>query len=195
MSIVSNEDYKVVARMGVEPMIFGMRIRRPRPLDERAMYTSILDYCYLFQFSIKIDISMDAQKKILLVEDEALIRELYTRQLSKAGFMVKPAATGEEAVQILKAATFDVILLDIMLPGINGLKVLKEFKVLYPNTATIVVLLTNLGQDSIIKEGFDLGASAYLIKTSYTPDQIVSEVQSIISGKPAGGNQPPIPGA
>jgi|SRR3989344_208946 len=130
-------------------------------------------------------------KKILLVEDEALIRELYARQLTKAGFSIKPAATGEEAVTILKSENFDVILLDIMLPGINGLQVLREYKVAHPNSPTIVVLLTNLGQDSIIKEGFDLGAQAYLIKTSYTPDQIVAEVQSIIAGKPAGGNQPP----
>ncbi len=132
-------------------------------------------------------------KKILLVEDEALIRELYTRQLTKAGFMVKPAATGEEAVQILKTDSFDVILLDIMLPGINGLQVLREYKLAQPNTPTVVVLLTNLGQESIIKEGFDLGAQAYLIKTSYTPDQIVAEVQSIIAGKPSGGNPPPVP--
>ena len=134
-------------------------------------------------------------KKILLVEDEALIRELYTRQLSKAGFTVKPAATGEEAVQILKTDNFDVILLDIMLPGINGLQVLREYKLAQPNSPTVVVLLTNLGQESIIKEGFDLGAQAYLIKTSYTPDQIVAEVQSIIAGKPSGGTPPPIPSA
>ncbi len=134
-------------------------------------------------------------KKILLVEDEALIRELYTRQLTKAGFVVKPAATGEEAVQILKTENFDVILLDIMLPGINGLQVLREYKLAQPNSPTVVVLLTNLGQESIIKEGFDLGAQAYLIKTSYTPDQIVAEVQSIIAGKPSGGTPPPVPSA
>ncbi|TSC65915.1 MAG: response regulator with CheY-like receiver domain and winged-helix DNA-binding domain [Microgenomates group bacterium Gr01-1014_80] len=135
------------------------------------------------------------QQKILLVEDEALIRELYTRQLTKAGFVVKPAATGEEAVQILKTDNFDVILLDIMLPGINGLQVLREYKLAQPNSPTVVVLLTNLGQESIIKEGFDLGAQAYLIKTSYTPDQIVAEVQSIIAGKPSGGTPPPVPPA
>mgnify|MGYP001574341508 FL=1 len=134
-------------------------------------------------------------KKILLVEDEALIRELYTRQLTKAGFVVKPAATGEEAVQILKTENFDVILLDIMLPGINGLQVLREYKLAQPNSPTVVVLLTNLGQESIIKEGFDLGAQAYLIKTSYTPDRIVAEVQSIIAGKPSGGTPPPVPSA
>ena len=190
MSIESNEGYKV-ARMGVEPMIFGMRIRRPRPLDERAVAIVYLIFTIYFNYNV----AMNAQKKILLVEDEALIRELYGRQLTKAGFTVKPAATGEDAVKFLKAETFDVILLDIMLPGINGLQVLKEFKVSNPNSPAVIVLLTNLGQDSIIKEGFDLGASAYLIKTSYTPDQIVQEVQSIISGKPSGGNQPPTPAA
>jgi DNA-binding response OmpR family regulator len=132
----------------------------------------------------------DQQQKILLVEDEDMIRELYTRQLTKAGFYIKAVATGEDGIKALEAEQFDIALLDIMLPGINGLQVLREFKVKNPHSPMIVVMLTNLGQESVIKEGFDLGANAYLIKTSYTPDQIVQEVKNALAGKTTNTNPP-----
>ncbi len=125
------------------------------------------------------------QKKILLVEDEEMIRELYARQLTKAGFNLKTAPDAEKGLEILKAEQFDLLLLDIMLPGMNGLQLFREFKVGNPDSKMIVILLTNLGQESVIKEGFELGAYGYLIKTSYTPDQIVEEVKNALQGKPS----------
>jgi DNA-binding response OmpR family regulator len=121
-------------------------------------------------------------KKILLVEDEDFIRELYVRQLAKAGFEIKSAPDGQTGLDMLKAETFDLLLLDIMLPGINGLQLLREFKTNNPTSPMITILLTNLGQEAVIKEGFELGAQAYLIKASYTPDQVVSEVQNALYG-------------
>ncbi|MBI2196391.1 response regulator [Candidatus Daviesbacteria bacterium] len=123
-----------------------------------------------------------AAKRILLVEDEDFIRELYTRQLTKAGFFVKSAPDGQTGLDTLKTETFDLLLLDIMLPGINGLQLLREFKTHYPSSPMITILLTNLGQEAVIKEGFELGAQAYLIKASYTPDQVVNEVKNALSG-------------
>lgn len=121
-------------------------------------------------------------KKILLVEDEDFIRELYVRQLTKAGFVVKSAADGQTGLEALKSETFDLLLLDIMLPGMNGLQLLREFKTQNPNSQMMTILLTNLGQEAVIKEGFELGAQAYLIKASYTPDQVVNEVRSALFG-------------
>ena len=130
-------------------------------------------------------------KKILLVEDEDFIRELYVRQLTKEGFEIKSAADGQTGLNLLKSETFDLLLLDIMLPGINGLQLLREFKTLNPNSKMITILLTNLGQEAVIKEGFELGAQAYLIKASYTPDQVVTEVKNALFGdKPTTPNQP-----
>ncbi|OGE32308.1 hypothetical protein A3D83_02685 [Candidatus Daviesbacteria bacterium RIFCSPHIGHO2_02_FULL_41_10] len=125
-------------------------------------------------------------KKILLVEDEDFIKELYTRQLTKAGFAVKSAVDGQSGLEALKAETFDLLLLDIMLPGMNGLQLLREFRTQNPNSPMITILLTNLGQEAVIKEGFELGAQAYLIKASYTPDQVVNEVKNALFG-----SQPP----
>lgn len=127
-------------------------------------------------------------KKILLVEDEDFIRDLYVRQLTKAGFLVKSAVDGQTGLDMLRAETFDLLLLDIMLPGINGLQLLREFKTQNPNSPMITILLTNLGQEAVIKEGFELGAQAYLIKASYTPDQVVNEVKNALMG-----GQPPTP--
>lgn len=121
-------------------------------------------------------------KKILLIEDEDFIRDLYSRQLAKSGFKVVAVPTGEKGLESLKEEQFDLLLLDIMLPGINGLQMLKQFREANPTSQMKVVLLTNLGQEAVIKEGFELGAHAYLIKASYTPDQVVNEVRTILSG-------------
>ncbi len=123
-----------------------------------------------------------SDKKIILIEDEDFIRDLYVRQLSKAGFVVKSAPDGQTGLNLLKSEVFDILLLDIMLPGINGLQVLREFKTQNPNSKMITILLTNLGQEAVIKEGFELGAQAFLIKASYTPDQVVNEVRNALFG-------------
>lgn len=125
---------------------------------------------------------MNPKKRILLVEDEAFIRDLYQRQLTKEGFEVVVAVDGQEGLNQLKSQTFDLLLLDIMLPGMNGLQVLREFKTQNPNSQMITILLTNLGQEAVIKEGFELGAQAYLIKASYTPEQVVNEVKTALFG-------------
>ncbi|OGE37298.1 hypothetical protein A3D79_02935 [Candidatus Daviesbacteria bacterium RIFCSPHIGHO2_02_FULL_39_8] len=121
-------------------------------------------------------------KKVLLVEDEQFIRDLYTRELTKAGFQVIPASDGQAGLEQLKQDRFDLLLLDIMLPGINGLQLLREYRTQNPNSTMVTILLTNLGQEAVIKEGFELGAQAYLIKASYTPEQVVNEIKSVLSG-------------
>lgn len=123
-------------------------------------------------------------KKILLIEDEVFISDLYARQLIKAGFEVKTVDDGNAGLQTLNSEKFDLLLLDIMLPGINGLEILKQWKTKNPTSTMPVLLLTNLGQDSVIKEGFQLGAQGYLIKSAYTPDQVLAEVKKALEPQP-----------
>lgn len=123
--------------------------------------------------------------KILLVEDEDYIRDLYKRQLDQAGLQTDAFATGQEGLSAIAANRYDLILLDIMLPDTNGLQILKEVKQNPAAKTTTVVLLTNLGQDVIIKEGFELGAEGYLIKASLTPNQVVQEVKNALAKKQA----------
>lgn len=125
------------------------------------------------------------QPKILLIEDEDYIRDLYKRQLDQAGLVTDAFATGQEGLSAVAANHYDLILLDIMLPDTNGLQILKEVKQNPSTKATTVVLLTNLGQDVIIKEGFELGAEGYLIKASLTPNQVVQEVKNALAKKQA----------
>ena len=123
------------------------------------------------------------KKRILLIEDDELIREMYASELAKNDFEVFAFSTGEEGLKVLEQNQFDLILLDIMLPGLNGLEILKEIKQNPLNKNVKVVLMTNLGQETIIKEGFQLGADGYLIKAAYNPDQIIQEVRNFIDGK------------
>jgi len=123
---------------------------------------------------------MDNQKNILLIEDDELIREMYQSELEAAGFKTSAFGTGKEGLAAAQGNHFDLLLLDIMLPDTNGLDILKTLKSQEATKYIKVVLLTNLGQDSIIKEGFQLGAEGYLIKVSYNPDQIVAEVKNFL---------------
>lgn len=133
---------------------------------------------------------MPSGKKILLVEDEKFISDLYSHQLTKAGYQVTAALDGTSGLASLEKDTFDLLLLDIMLPGINGLELLREWRKKHADNKMPVLLLTNLGQDAVIKEGFALGVQGYLIKASYTPDQVVTEIQNVFSGKAAGVPNP-----
>lgn len=117
--------------------------------------------------------------KILLVEDNVDIQDIYSRQLTKAGFSVTSATDGAKALEELKNNTFDLLLLDIMLPNMNGLELLKEFKKINPNSPMKVIIVSNLGNDDIVKEGFSLGAIAYLLKVSCGPDEVVNQVKEV----------------
>jgi DNA-binding response OmpR family regulator len=120
-------------------------------------------------------------KKILVVDDEPAIRDIYNREFSNAGFTVELAVDGEEG--LLKAGEVkpDLVLLDVMLPKMSGIDVLKSLKA---NTLTKnipILLLTNLGEETLIKEGFSLGADGYLLKVSYTPSQVVEECRKFLN--------------
>lgn len=121
--------------------------------------------------------------KILLVEDDEFIRDLYKKELERAGLPTDACANGKEGLTAITQNVYDLILLDIMLPDMNGLDILKQVKLNQNNKNTKVVLLTNLGQDAVIKEAFALGAIGYLLKLSYTPDQVIVEVKNFLSGK------------
>lgn len=129
-------------------------------------------------------------KKLLLVEDEEYIRDLYKRQLDLAGLMTDAFGLGNEGLAAAEKNPYDLILLDIMLPDINGLQILQKIKQNPLSKNTPVVLLTNLGQDAVIKQGFELGADGYLVKAAYTPDQIVQEIKNIMAKTPAPGTTP-----
>jgi len=121
-------------------------------------------------------------QKLLVIEDDQFLRELYDELLREEGYDVELAVDGEEGLNKVLKGGYDLILLDIMLPKIDGLEILRRVKDKPPEKPNgTIVLLTNLGQDSIIKEGFNLGASGYLIKSAMNPDQVLSEVKVFLN--------------
>ena len=122
-------------------------------------------------------------KKILLIEDEDFIRELYKEELEAAGFTVTACPTGEQGLKSFFKENFDAVLLDIVLPDINGLHILKKIKQDESKKHVSVLLLTNLDQDIIVRQGLEFGADAYLEKVANTPDKIVEKIKSILDKK------------
>jgi len=123
------------------------------------------------------------KNNILIIEDEHDICEVYSEVLSMAGYKVQEAADGETGMQKIRDENWDVLLLDIMLPGRDGLKILKEIRSNPELRKGLVVALTNLNSESIIKEAFDQGVDGYLIKSEITPDKVVEEVNKILADK------------
>ena len=119
-------------------------------------------------------------KKILLVEDDKFLRELMSKKLITLGYEVVSAADGESGLVMIKETKPDVVLLDLILPGINGFEVLEKAKQ-DPAIANIpVVILSNLGQTEDIEKGLALGAKDFLVKAHFTPQEIVNKLKSIL---------------
>ena len=122
-----------------------------------------------------------SKPKILIVEDEKLLAQMYETKFSREGFDVTTAVDGYEGLQKAKSIKPDIILLDIIMPKVDGFAALKELKALPETKAMPVILLTNLGQEEDVEKGRKLGADDYFIKASYTPGVIVSKVRQILA--------------
>jgi two-component system phosphate regulon response regulator PhoB len=123
-------------------------------------------------------------KTVLLIEDDLFIRDLYQRQLTLGGFQVEAAATATEGIQKAGQMHMDIILLDIMLPDMNGIDVLKKLQENETTRNFPVIMLSNMAQDDIMNQAKSLGAKKYLIKSLLTPDQILDEVNNLLQDKP-----------
>ncbi len=117
-------------------------------------------------------------KKILIVEDEPFILETYSRELSKAGYLITQAVEGNNGLELATTQKYDLILLDIMLPGTNGIDILRAIKSNPTTKDTPTIMLTNLGQESVVEEAFRIGAQGYILKINVLPTQLVQKVKN-----------------
>ena len=123
---------------------------------------------------------MPDKKKILVIEDEEMLLTMYKVKFENDGYEVYTASNGADGLEIAPKVMPDLILLDIIMPKIDGFAVLKKFKE-DPKTKNIpVVLLTNLGQDEDISRGKELGSAGYLIKANNTPSEVVEKTKAFI---------------
>lgn len=118
-------------------------------------------------------------KSILLVEDDPFLIDIYSIKLKEAGFGVRVASHGEEALQKIKEELPDILLLDIVLPRADGWEIIGQIKALKSAENLKIVILSNLGQKSDVEKGLKLGAVKYLIKAHYTPTQVVEEIRDL----------------
>lgn len=127
---------------------------------------------------------MEKRRSILIIEDEQFLIDLYQKVFVQRGFQVVEAMDGSEGLTKAKENPVDLILLDIMLPKMDGISVLKKLKEPTSSTEkTPVYMLTNLGQESVIKEALRIGAEGYILKSKYLPHQVVDEVEKFLDGK------------
>lgn len=121
--------------------------------------------------------------KILLVDDDQLLTRMYQKKLENDGYIVATAENGVDALQKLIDFTPDLILLDVMMPQMNGLEALKRLKENAQTQNIPVIILTNLGaSEEDIQRGLELGAVAYIVKASNRPAVVVEKIKEILGG-------------
>ncbi len=119
-------------------------------------------------------------KRILIVEDDKFLRELISQKLISEGYDIIEAVDGEKGIKSIKEEKPDLVLLDLILPGIDGFEVLAKMKE-DPIVAQIpVIILSNLGQKDDIERGLKMGANDYLIKAHFTPGEIIEKIKTTL---------------
>ena len=119
--------------------------------------------------------------KILLVEDNPFLLDMYSTKFKDVGFNIVVAQDGEMAITKAKEERPDLVLLDVVLPKKDGFEVLKTLKSDSATAGIPVILLTNLGLDSDVKRGLELGAQSYIIKAHFTPTEVVAKVKEVLN--------------
>jgi len=121
-------------------------------------------------------------KKVLFIEDEEMLQKTLGDVLSKEGYKVISALTGDQGLRLAKKEKPDLILLDLILPKLSGLEVLAELKK-KPETKKIpVIVLTQIDNPFEIGKALELGANAYLVKVSYDFKEIIEKIKKILGG-------------
>jgi len=126
-----------------------------------------------------------SNEKILIVEDDEDIVELVRYNLAKDGFKPRAVTKGEEAIQMLQNESFDLVLLDLMLPGIDGLEVCRRIRAMDRMRSVSIIMLTAKGEESDIVTGLELGADDYIVKP-FSPRVVIARVRSVLRRRSSG---------
>jgi len=118
--------------------------------------------------------------KVLVVEDELMMRDLVVRKLAANGFDVKIAADGKEALEVWRSEVPDLVLLDLVMPEMDGFEVLKQIRSEPHLANTPVIVLSNLWSNEDILKAQNLKIQGYLVKAYYTPEDILQKVNEVI---------------
>jgi len=119
-------------------------------------------------------------KKILFIEDESALQKTFGDILKSKGYGVLKALDGESGLRSAKGERPDLILLDLILPKMDGFEVLKELKENEETKNIPVIILTNLEETEDIQKALELGATTYLVKSSYTLEEVVNKIEKAL---------------
>lgn len=121
----------------------------------------------------------ETKKKVFIVEDEKLIIKPLAMKLELSGFEVKSANDGGEALAVLEKEKFDIILLDLMMPKVDGFDVLTELQ--KRGDTTPVIIASNLNQENDVSKALELGVTNYYVKSDITLDEIVQKIKQVLN--------------
>jgi two-component system, OmpR family, response regulator VicR len=119
-------------------------------------------------------------KKVMLVEDDRFLSSIIKTRLEKDGLLVTQAFDGEDAIKRLTEEQPDLIILDLIMPKMNGFEVLKEISTTPGLEKTPVVIVSNLAQDSDIEKARQLGAKEYFVKVKVSVDDLVGKIENLV---------------
>ncbi len=119
-------------------------------------------------------------KTVLIIDDDPFILDMYVLKFKQSGFHIEIARDGKEGLQKIKEMKPDVVLLDVVMPILDGFEVLQDLNKKNLLGETRVILLTNLGQKDDVERGLNLGAKDYVIKAHFTPSEVVEKVKSVL---------------
>lgn len=120
------------------------------------------------------------KKRILLIEDDPFLSEIYVTKFEEGGFLVDVLENGILGIDVIKEKRPSIILLDIVMPKMDGFELLRMIKGDAESVRIPVVILSNLGEQENVERGLALGAVAYLVKAHYTPTEVVMKIKQIL---------------
>lgn len=126
-------------------------------------------------------------KKLLLVEDSEDLAHLYAKKLSLEGWNVIICHDGSEAIQTARQQNFDMVILDLMLPGISGIDILESLRTESSTIKVPVIVYTNFGDNFNREKALSYGADEFLLKTDITPEDLSEAIQKIETAKEVEG--------
>jgi DNA-binding response OmpR family regulator len=123
---------------------------------------------------------MADQKKILIIEDDEFLRSLAAKRLEKESYNVVTAVDGDSGIKLASEEAPDIILLDLLLPGLSGYEVLEKLRATDGTKTTPVIVFSNLGQKEDVEKAKKLGANDFLIKANFSLDDVVAKIQEYL---------------
>lgn len=121
------------------------------------------------------------KKRILIIEDDPFLSDIYFTKLTSEDFEVKVAENGKKGLKMLESEKFDLLILDLILPEIDGFEVLERLRKDEKFKDLKIIILSNLGQKEEVEKGAYLGADRYFIKAYYTPTEVANEIKKILT--------------